>query len=57
MDRWFVICLDDGKYVFATTRHFCSLKEAQDYKGTIASSREAIVVFTTKDIPNVPRNV
>ena len=56
MKRWFVICLDDcGKYTFATTRHFASEEDAEQYKGTVAAARAAMVVYSTKDIPNVLR--
>lgn len=38
-----VICIEDGKYVRATSKSF-TIEEARTYKGTIDESREPLIV-------------
>lgn len=50
-DKWYVICLDeDGIYTYATHRAFLTEDMARAYARSVASTREAQVVYSTKPL-------
>ena len=49
-ERYFVVCQDeDGTMVFATHGYFTTLKVAESYARTLASSRKPMVVMATSE--------